>query len=98
MSITSAQVPPGKQVAPSPASTQVRSGRFSKPLEKISGVGNVPWPLTVRDRFAVALLLAASVTFATKLEVPAVVGVPEITPVELLRDKPAGSAPENDQV
>ena len=38
----------------------------------------------------VGLLL--SVTFTVKLEVPRVVGVPEIVPV-LLSDKPAGSVP-----
>jgi hypothetical protein len=34
-----------------------------------------------------------SFTWTVKLEVPVVVGVPEITPVEVLSDSPAGSEP-----
>ena len=47
----------------------------------------------------VALAPPAPTTFAVKLDVPAVVGVPPIAPVEALRDRPAGSEPEaRDQV
>jgi hypothetical protein len=35
-----------------------------------------------------------SVTLTVKLEVPAVVGVPEITPVAAVSVRPAGSEPE----
>jgi hypothetical protein len=41
----------------------------------------------------VAVLLAASVTFTVNDTVPAVVGVPEITPVDATRLNPAGNAP-----
>jgi hypothetical protein len=44
-------------------------------------------------RFAVAVLLSASVTFTVKLELPAVVGVPDITPVLEFSDNPAGNVP-----
>lgn len=47
--------------------------------------------LTLRD--AVAVLLLASVTFAVKVEVPDVVGVPEIAPEEAFKLSPAGSEP-----
>ena len=49
--------------------------------------------LTVIDRDWVAVWLALSDTFTTKPEAPAVVGVPEITPPELI-DSPAGRLPE----
>jgi hypothetical protein len=35
-----------------------------------------------------------SVTLTVKLEVPAVVGIPEIVPVDAVRVRPAGNAPE----
>jgi hypothetical protein len=38
--------------------------------------------------------LSVSVTVAVKLDVPLVVGVPEITPVPLARLNPAGRLPE----
>jgi hypothetical protein len=41
----------------------------------------------------VAVLFAASVTFTVNNTVPAVVGVPEITPVEATRLNPAGNVP-----
>ena len=41
----------------------------------------------------VAVLLAASFTCTVKEAVPAVVGVPEITPVDAAKLSPAGSAP-----
>ena len=41
----------------------------------------------------VAVLFAASVTFTVNDTVPAVVGVPEITPVEAVRLNPAGNVP-----
>ena len=43
---------------------------------------------------AVAVWLAASCTFAVKLLVPTLVGVPVIAPVLALRFKPAGRVPE----
>ena len=42
----------------------------------------------------VAVCAVESVTFAVKLNDPAVVGVPEITPVDAVRLNPAGSVPE----
>ena len=48
--------------------------------------------MTVMLRFAVAKALLASVTFAVKLLVPEVVGVPEITPA-LDRVSPPGKLP-----
>jgi hypothetical protein len=47
----------------------------------------------VIDRSLVAVPPTLSATWTVKLEVPAVVGVPEITPAEL-SDNPAGRAPE----
>jgi hypothetical protein len=48
---------------------------------------------------ALELVVEPSETCMVKLEVPWVVGVPEMTPVEGLRDRPAGRAPEvRDQV
>ena len=41
----------------------------------------------------VAVLLLASVTFAVKVEVPDVVGVPEIAPEAAFKLSPAGSEP-----
>ena len=41
----------------------------------------------------VAVLFAASVTFTVNDTVPAVVGVPEITPVDETKLNPAGSVP-----
>jgi hypothetical protein len=42
----------------------------------------------------VAALFAASVTLTVNETVPAVVGVPEITPVDAARLSPAGNVPE----
>ena len=42
----------------------------------------------------VAVALLASVTLTVKLEVPAVVGVPDTTPVDAVSVRPAGSVPE----
>jgi hypothetical protein len=47
--------------------------------------------ISVSTRLAVVLF--ASVTWTVKLDVPAVVGVPEITPVEAARLNPAGRLP-----
>jgi hypothetical protein len=47
----------------------------------------------VIPRLAVAVREAESVTCAVKLEVAAVVGVPEIIPVDDANDRPAGSDP-----
>jgi hypothetical protein len=44
--------------------------------------------------FAVLVLDCESVTFTVKLEVPAAVGVPEITPVAELRVRPPGKLPD----
>jgi hypothetical protein len=51
---------------------------------------------TVIDRLAEVVLagLLESVTVTVKLEVPVVVGVPVIAPLEALRLSPAGSEPE----
>jgi hypothetical protein len=49
--------------------------------------------LIVMLRFAVAVLLSASVTFTVKLEVSTVVGVPDITPVLAFSVSPAGKLP-----
>jgi hypothetical protein len=43
---------------------------------------------------AVAVCELLSVTFTVKLLVPAVVGVPEITPLDELSDRPGGRLPE----
>jgi len=50
---------------------------------------------TVIDRLAVAVLagLLESVTVTVKLEVPEVLGLPVIAPLEALRLSPAGSEP-----
>lgn len=61
----------------------------SEPLVIIGGVGA---GLIVICRVAMADKLAASVTFAAKIEVPATVGVPEITPVPASVN-PAGNTP-----
>src|SRR5262249_8626573 len=42
---------------------------------------------------ALVPLCAPAVTWTVKLEVPAVVGVPEITPVAAVRVSPAGNVP-----
>jgi hypothetical protein len=49
---------------------------------------------TAMDSAAVAVLLALSVTLAVKLDVPVAVGVPAMTPDEVVRDSPAGRLPE----
>jgi hypothetical protein len=49
--------------------------------------------LTVMLSGAVALSQAADATWTVKLEVPVVVGVPEITPVAGARVSPAGNVP-----
>jgi hypothetical protein len=56
---------------------------------------------TVMDRLAEAVLagMLESVTVTVKLEVPELVGVPVIAPLEALRLSPAGSEPlVSDQV
>ena len=47
------------------------------------------------DRVSVAVPPALSVTRAVKLYLPAVVGVPEIAPVDGSSDRPAGSDPDD---
>jgi hypothetical protein len=50
----------------------------------------------VMPRFFVAVCavgVSESVTVTVKFDVPAVVGVPEIAPVELFKDSPAGKLP-----
>ena len=55
--------------------------------------------LTVIDRDFVAVALRLSVTWMVKLDVPAVVGVPVIAPVDELSDSPLGRDPTDiDQV
>ncbi len=49
---------------------------------------------TVIDKAWVAVAPTLSVTLAVKLEVPEVVGVPVMAPVEATRDSPAGRLPE----
>jgi len=46
------------------------------------------------ERFFTAVDDDASVTFAMRLNTFAIAGVPDISPVELLRIKPSGNAPE----
>jgi hypothetical protein len=53
-----------------------------------------PLSLIVTDNNLLVVRALASCTCTVKLEVPAVVGVPEITPVELARVNPAGRLPE----
>ena len=50
--------------------------------------------LIVRENKVLLVALAESVTLTVKLDVPAVVGVPLRTPVELLSVSPVGSVPE----
>ena len=49
--------------------------------------------LTVRVKALVAVAATLSATRTVKLDVPATVGVPEITPVELPRESPVGRLP-----
>ena len=51
--------------------------------------------LVMTDRVSVAVPPALSVTRAVKLYLPAVVGVPEIAPVDGSSDRPAGSDPDD---
>jgi hypothetical protein len=51
-------------------------------------------PFTVSSKAAVAVCAVASVTCTVNDTVPAVVGVPEITPVDAARFNPAGKEPE----
>jgi hypothetical protein len=50
--------------------------------------------LTVMLNDCVAVCAVESVTLAVKLNVPAVVGVPEIDPLAEASVRPAGNAPE----
>jgi len=73
-------------------------GRPTLPLgsEVVVMVGGV---LMVIDRPHVALAPAPSVTLMTKVKLPALVGVPEMTPVFGSSVIPGGSAPtDTDQV
>jgi hypothetical protein len=54
----------------------------------VSGIGETTMPQLV-----VTVLLCESTTWAMKLYVPAVVGVPVIAPVEALSVRPGGSEP-----
>ena len=49
--------------------------------------------LTTMDKFLVAVAPPLSVTVIVKLEVPDEGGTPEITPVSLLSERPAGKLP-----
>ena len=54
--------------------------------------------LILIERGLVAVVIP-SATWTVKLDVPAVVGIPEITPVAAVSDSPAGSEPVDiDQV
>ena len=54
---------------------------------------------TAIESVLVAVAELASVTCTVKVDVPLVVGVPDMTPVEGFRAKPAGRVPEEtDQV
>jgi hypothetical protein len=57
-------------------------------------IRTVPDAFTTMLRLAVAVRLALSVTITVKLDVPATVGVPEITPVAPASDSPVGKLPE----
>ena len=48
---------------------------------------------TVKENALEAVAATLSDTRIVKLEVPKTVGVPEITPVELFKDKPVGREP-----
>ena len=50
--------------------------------------------MIVIDTTAVAVWAVESVTFTAKVKVPAVVGVPEITPPTLSVPSPGGRAPD----
>ena len=50
--------------------------------------------MIVIDKDLVAVAAFASCACTVKVEVPAVVGVPEIAPVELFKVNPAGRLPE----
>jgi hypothetical protein len=50
--------------------------------------------LGVQEQEETALLPSESVTIMEKLKLPAAVGVPVMTPVDVFRVKPAGSVPE----
>src|SRR3989344_1617555 len=54
-------------------------------------MGVLSW--TVILRFLVAILLYASVTRTVKLNMPTVIGIPDISPVEELRERPEGNEP-----
>jgi hypothetical protein len=56
-------------------------------------VGLVPGLVTTMLQVEVAVLPFESTTWAVKLYVPAVVGVPVIVPVEVLSVKPGGREP-----
>jgi len=51
--------------------------------------------LIVIDKFLIAVWLAASVTRTVNGYVPAVVGVPLMTPVVIFRERPGGRLPED---
>jgi hypothetical protein len=67
--------------------------RPSAPLGKRVVVITSEFDVIAMLRFAVAVLLALSVASTVKLETPTVVGVPEITPVLVPSDNPAGKLP-----
>jgi hypothetical protein len=48
---------------------------------------------TTKVKDLVAVAATASVTRMVKVELPVTVGVPEITPVEELRERPVGNVP-----
>lgn len=58
-----------------------------------SGVVSTPAAAIVMDKDCEAVLELASLTVTVKVDVAAVVGVPEITPVAPAKVKPAGRVP-----
>jgi hypothetical protein len=81
-------------VTPPVAASVVEYATFKVPFGKfVVMIVSVDAALIVMLRFAVAVLLSASVTFTVNDDVSAVVGVPEITPVLEFNVSPAGRLP-----
>jgi hypothetical protein len=69
------------------------TGMFEGTRVRLVVVGLVPALVTTMLQLAVAVLPFESTTWAVKLYVPTVVGVPVIAPVDVFSVKPGGSAP-----
>src|SRR4030067_826349 len=76
---------------PLPASVWLYA-RFTVPSESDTVV-ITGYALTMIDKTLVAVALLSSVTCTVKIDIPAVVGVPLISPVALLSVTPTGSVP-----